>query len=444
MIGAFDGRTPLLRLRSGLSKAGIGSEGNGVRVNKLIRVMLGLVDTVVVGAWVDGGVLVVEVRPKAYAEGRCGVCEQRCAGYDRGVGVRRWRAPDLGHLRVFLVGSVPRVRCPQHRVVLARVPWARHGARHTRDFEDTTAWLARHTSKSTVARLMRVSWRTVGSIVTRVLAELDTKAGDRLAGVRRIGIDEISYKRGHKYLVVVVDHDTGRLLWLSPERTKKSLGGFFDRLGEDRCAQLELVSADGADWIADMVGLRAPQARQCMDPFHVVMWGMKALDDTRRQVAAAARREGNADLAKVLGPRCRFALWKNPGDLTTRQRATLAEIERINGPLFRAYLLKEQLRAVFAPGGAERGVYLDQWLRWARTSGLPAFVDLAYRMEPYVDEIKNALRYRLSNARVESINTKIRLLTRIAFGFKSVSALIAIAMLHLGGYDLRLPGRAPT
>ena len=85
-----------------------------------------------------------------------------------------------------------------------------------------------------------------------------------------------------------------------------------------------------------------------------------------------------------------------------------------------------------------------RWLEWAAASELPAFVDLAERMIPYVDEIKNTLAYKLSNARVESINTKIRLLTRIAFGFKSVKALIAIAMLHLGGYDLRLPGRAPA
>jgi transposase len=336
------------------------------------------------------------------------------------------------------------VYCRQDGVVVARVPWARHGARHTRDFEDLTAWKTRTESRSAVAYDMRVSWRTVGSFLVNVLAELDAAAGDRLAGVRRIGIDEISYKRGHKYLVVVVDHDTGRLLWMNPERTKKSLAGFFNLLGDERCAQLELVSADGADWIADMVALRAPQARQCMDPFHVVMWAMKALDETRRNVLAQARRDGKAELVKLLRGRTRFALWKNPEDLTERQQATLADIAQTNHPIYLAYLLKEQLRAVFADGGAERCQLLDRWLQWANDSALPAFVDLARRMQPYTNEIKNALTYRLSNARVESINTKIRLLTRIAFGFKSVHALIAMAMLHLGGYDLHLPGRTPA
>ena len=417
-----------------------------MRVNKLVRVLLGLVDTVVLGLSVDlvGRVVVVQVRPKAYAANRCGRCALRCPGHDRGPGVRRWRAPDLGPLRVFLEAAVPRVRCPQHRVVLARVPWARHGARHTRDFEDLTAWLARHTAKSTVAHLMRVSWRSVGAMVARVLADLDAAAGDRWDGIRRIGIDEISYKRGHKFLTVVVDHDSGRLLWMTPGRTKRALGLFFERLGPDRCAQLELVSADGADWIAEVVALNAPQAKRCMDPFHVVKWGMEAMDTTRRQVAAQARHDGDADLAKALGAGCRFALWKNPDHLTVNQQATLADIERINEPVFRAYILKEQLRAVFShhdQNGPER---LDAWIDAAAHSGLPAFVRLAERIEDYSPTIKNALEHKLSNARVESINTKIRLITRVAFGFRSAEALIALAMLHLGGYDLRLPGRIPA
>jgi len=418
-----------------------------VRLHKVVRGMLGLTDTVIEGVFVDWSTMemIVSVRPGVAASGRCGRCGLRCPGFDRGPGRRRWRAPDLGRLKVFVEADAPRVRCSHHQVVVARVPWARHGARHTRDFEDLAAWKTRTMPKSKVAYEMRVAWRTVGSILVNVLAALDAAAGDRLDGVRRIGIDEISYKRGHKYLTVVVDHDTGRLLWLNPGRTKQSLAGFFNLLGDDRCARLELVSADGADWIADMVGMRAPQAKQCMDPFHVVMWAMDALDQTRRQVLAAARREGRAELVTLLHGRARFALWKNPEDLTEKQQATLADIERVNQPVHLAYLLKEQLRAVFADdGGAQRCHRLDRWLDWATESGLPAFVDLARRMHRYVDDIKNALEHRLSNARVESINTKIRLLIRIAFGFKSVQALIAIAMLHLGGYRLYLPGRAPT
>jgi transposase len=326
-------------------------------------------------------------------------------------------------------------------VVVAAVPWARHNAGHTRAFDDLAAWLVRQTSKSAVQQLLRIAWRTVGTIVTRVLADADAEAGDRLAGVTRIGIDEISYKRGHRYLVVVVDHDTGRLLWAGEGRTKKTLAGFFDLLGEARCAQIALVSADGADWIADLVGLRCPNAKLCMDPFHVVAWATDALDLVRRDVWRQARRNGQSALSQAVG-RCRYALWKNPEDLTDRQRAKLSWIQETNKQLYRAYLIKEQLRQVFAPGGPERIAMLDKWLHWAARSRIAPFVELARRMRRYRDDIANTLTHNLTNARVEAVNTKIRLLTRIAFGFKSHQALIALVMLHLGGYNLTLPGRS--
>jgi transposase len=351
---------------------------------------------------------------------------------------------DLGTVRTWLEADTPRVRCREHGVVVAAVPWARHGARHTFSFDQTAAWLVRNTSKSAVSHLLRIAWVTVGAIVSRVVADADAAAGDRLAGVCRIGIDEISYRRGHKYLTVVVDHDTGALLWVKDGRTKKDLAEFFDKLGEQRCAQIELVSADGADWIADVVGLRCPTAKLCMDPFHVVVWAGNALDEVRRQVAAQARRNGQTALARGLRD-CRYALWKNPEHLTANQQNKLAWIIKTNQPLHRAYLLKEQLRQVFAPGGADRILLLDAWLRWASRSKLAPFVDLARRMRRYRDDIANTLAHNLSNARAEAINTKIRLLTRIAFGFKSAAALISLVMLHLGGYDIRLPGRAlPT
>ena len=161
--------------------------------------------------------MVVSVRPMAKARGRCGRCGRRSPRYDRGEGRRRWRALDLGTTQVFVEAEAPRVRCRTHGPTVAQVPWARHGAGHTRDFDDQAAWLAVHVSKSAVVELLRVAWRTVGAIVTRVSADIDARV-DRLAGLRRIGIDEISYKRGHRYLSVVVDHDSGRLVWAAPGR----------------------------------------------------------------------------------------------------------------------------------------------------------------------------------------------------------------------------------
>ena len=135
----------------------------------------------------------------------------------------------MGTIQVFLEADAPRVNCPAHGPTVRQVPWARHGAGHTRSFDQQVAWLATQCSKRAITELMRIAWRTVGAIITRVWA--DTAAGvDAFAGLQRIGIDEISYKRRHKYLTVVVDHDSGRLVWASPGRDRATVRAFFDAL----------------------------------------------------------------------------------------------------------------------------------------------------------------------------------------------------------------------
>jgi transposase len=388
----------------------------------------------------QAGVVVVTARPRKHLQGRCGVCARRCPGFDQGEGRRRWRALDLGTLKAFVEADVPRVRCPEHGVVVVAVPWARHGARHTRGFDDTAAWLAVHTSKQAVSQLLRVAWETVGRVVTRVTADAEA-ACDRFDGLRRVGIDEISYKRGHKYLTVVVDHDAGRLVWAAPGRDAATLSRFFDALGPERCAKVRLVSADAAEWIALTVAARCPQAVLCADPFHVVKWATDALDEVRREVWNTARKGGEVALAGELKG-ARWALWKNPEDLTRRQRGKLAWIARVNGRLYRAYLLKEQLRLVFKLKGVRATVLLEAWLGWARRCRIPVFVKLAKTITAHRSSIQAALTEGLSNGLVESTNTKIRLLTRVAFGFRSPNALIALAMLSVGGLCPPLPERA--
>lgn len=411
----------------------------------------GLTQTVVEGVDFDEAAeaVVVCVRPTARARGRCGRCGRRSPRYDHGEGRRRWRALDLGSNRVFLEGDAPRVRCPDHGPTVSAVPWARHGARHTRDFDDQAAWLAVRTSKSAVKELLRVAWRTVGAIVERVNAEVDARI-DRLDGLRRIGIDEISYKRGHRYLTVVVDHDTGRLVWAEPGRDDATLHRFFDALGPERAAQLTHVSADMADWIARVVAHRAPAAVRCADPFHVVAWAIEALDIERRRAWNDARhrrhqtgtlrrpRSGGTALSIA---RARYALWKNPDDLTGAQEQQLDWIAKTDPRLWRAYLLKEGLRYVFAVKGEEGKEALDEWIAWARRSRLPSFVQLQRPITAKRAAIDAALEHRLSQGLVESTNTKIRLLTRVAFGFHGPKPLIALAMLALGSHPPRLPGR---
>ena len=148
------------------------------------------------------------------------------------------------------------------------MPWAGHQSGHTHHVDAQVAWLATQTSKTAIRQLMRIAWRTVGAIITRVWADTE-KLHDQFADLTRIGIDEISYKRGHKYLTVIVDHDSGRLVWAAPGQDKATLGSFFDALGPERSAQITHVSADGAAWIAAVVAERCPNAVRCADPFYL-------------------------------------------------------------------------------------------------------------------------------------------------------------------------------
>ena len=412
--------------------------------------LLGLKDTVVLGVDIDPneGVLVARVRVHRRVELRCGRCLRSCGRYDRGDGPRRWRHLDAGTMRVWIEAEAPRVWCPQCRVSVAYVPWARVGVGHTYDFERQVAWLAVRTSKTATAELMRIAWRTVGAIITRCWRDVED-CFDRFEGVTRIGIDEISYKKGRKFLVVAVDHDTGRLLWAGVGRDSATVEEFFDLLGPERCARITLVSADSARWIAKAVADRCPQAVQCADPFHVVAWATEALDQVRRDAwnkAPGRARDTARTRHKTTGTamklnNARFALWKNPANLTDNQRATIAWIATNDPRLHRAYLLKEGLRYVFKVKGQAGKDALDRWLSWARRCRIPEFTKLAKKITTYRATIDASLEHGLSNALIESTNTKIRLLTRIAFGFKSPDALIALAMLKLGGYQPTLPGR---
>ena len=383
------------------------------------------------------GEIVVATRSNWRERDRCGICRRRSPGADQGEGRRRWRALDLGTVRAFVEADSPRVTCRRHGVVVCAVPWARHDCRFTRAFEDQVAWLAVNCSKTAVAELMRVAWRTVGSVCERVCAEKRAEV-DLLAGLKRIGIDEISHRKGQRYLTVVVDHDSGRLVWAAAGRDRKTVESFLDELGEQRCQQLELVSADMAAWVAGPVAKRCPQAELCLDPFHVVMLATDALDEIRREVWNEARRTGQLAVARDLKG-ARFALWKNPENLTARQQSKLASIQKTNQRLYRAYLLKEQLRQIYRLPKTEAIELLDAWLEWARRCRLAPFVKLAKTITQHRAGITAAINHGLSNARTEAINTQIRLITRRAFGFHSPDALIALVMLCLAGLCPPLP-----
>lgn len=349
-----------------------------------------------------------------------------------------WRALDLGTWQVIVRAQLRRLSCPEHGVVVEAVPFARHGARFTRDVEDLVAWLATKTDKTAITRLCRINWRTVGAIIERVVAdELDP---GRLDGLYEIGIDEVSYRKQHNYLTVVANHRTGEIVWADEGKDTAAAKRFFDALGDKRAAKLTAMSMDLGPTYRKAAACHAPQATVCYDPFHLVALATKALDSVRRAHWNELRHTADPATAKRFKG-ARWTLLRRPEDLTDRQADQLAALRRAGGKVFRGYQLKEALRAIFDESLRHSDVtaLLDRWCSWAQRCRIPEYITLARTIRAHRDGILAAVRLGLSNGRVEGLNNRVRLITRRGFGFHSASAVAALVMLSCGPITLTLP-----
>jgi transposase len=370
----------------------------------------------------------------------CPDCEfETSARYDTRPVESYWRHLDLGVWRLEVRAQLRRVSCPAHGVRREAVPFARAGSYFTRDFEDLVGFLATTADKETLCRLVRIDWDTVGRIITRVMADgLDP---DRLEGLFDIGVDEVSWRRRHKYLTLVSNHRTNKVVWGQQGRDTATLDGFFGQVGAEGAASIEAVSMDMSAGYAKSVAKagHAPTAVICYDPFHVVALATKALDTVRRTVWQDMRRLDETAAKRFKG--ARWCLLKNPENLNDDQAATLRKLRRKGGELWRAYTLKEALRAIFAGDldQAEVAGLLDRFCSRASRSGLKPFVTLAKTIRKHRSGILAAVRLGVNNARHESLNRRVRMVINRAYGFHSAKAALALIMLTLGPIEHVLP-----
>lgn len=401
-----------------------------MRVSTAFNRMLAIVGASVTAvAFTDDGI-VVSLRRRARRH-RC-PCGRRAPGYDRST--RRWRHLDLAASKLWLEAEIWRVDCRAcGRVRTEMVPWARPGARLSRDVEDVIAWLAQRTDKTSICRLLRVGWTTVQAVVTRVVA--DHLDDSRLDGLFNLGVDEISYKRGHQYLTVVADHDTGRVVWVAEGRTQAALAGFFDALGPERRPLVRAVSMDMATIYRDATRRAVPHAAICFDPFHLVSWANQAVDSVFQRVDRRSSELTGRDWRTA-----RYALRAGAERLGDRHHQLLAAIERDRHELFQAWELKEEFRALFQSVEPDDAAsYLRDWIERCVASGLAAMTSLARKIDRNFDGIVNTVRLGLSNSRLEGINAKIRLINRRGFGHPNGRNLAAMIHLCLGGITIPLP-----
>jgi transposase len=405
-----------------------------VRVTTAFNRMLELPGASVIGVSFERQGVVVRVRLRRRRK-VCGRCGQLVTA-THAKNLRRWRHLDLGGQRCFIEAELRRVRCRDCGVRVEAVPFARPGARHSRDFEDVVAFLAQQMAKTPIARLLRIDWQTVGRIVERVVR--DRLDEDRLEGLVAIGVDEVSWRRRHRYLTCVADHRTGDIVWIKEGRNAQTLQAFFDALDERGRGSIRAVSIDMSAGYENAVRAALPGAEVCFDPWHVVKLAGEAVDQVRRAEWNARGKSKTKGGKWVKGTR--WSLLKAPARQSVEQLAILGEVQRANRPLYRALLLKEELRLLYQledPGEAPE--LLRAWLSWASRSKLGPFVKLARTIREHRDGILAAIRLGLSNARLEGLNSKVRLISHRSFGFHSAAPLIALVYLCCGGIEIELP-----
>ena len=357
---------------------------------------------------------------------------------------------------------------------------------------DSHAWLATRTDKTTITQVLRIDWDTVGRIVKRVCdAELDPS---RLRDLYDIGIDEVSWKRQHKYLTLVVDHQRRQVVWGCEGSGQAAADAFFSELDPPpqnvaapehakqppelpepaimvpfgpcptvpaglgipdawlapglelepvifaRAGLLRAVSMDMAPGYAKSVREHAPQAIVCIDPYHVVQLANQALDEVRRAYWNELRSLGDQDAAKRFKD-SRWCLLKKPDKLTDEQATTLTPIKAAGGEVWRAYTLKEAVRGIFEPGLSieDVEVLIKRLLSRLARNRLEPFIRLGKTIRKHHDGILAAIRLGINQGRTEALNNKARLITRRAYGFHSAKAALALVLLTCGPITLHLP-----
>ena len=401
-----------------------------MRSTTLISTILGMNRTRVQAVSLDDkGIVVADVAPVGRAPycSSCGYPVRKV--HDRRE--RRWRHLDLAGMRMDLRYALRRVDCRRCGITVELVPWAHPGSWFTTDFEEHVAYLAQTTDKTTIVNTMRVAWRTVGAIVTRVVDRF--RPGDALEGLTHIGIDELSYRRHHEYITLVIDHVAKRVVWAHPGKNAATLGKFFQDLGPERSAKLEAVTLDMSGAYIKAVTEASPQAQMIFDRFHIQLLAHDAVDEVRR---AEVRKLKGTEEGKAL-KRTRFILHKNPWNLAAIEEQKLSTLQCINRPIYRAYLLKETLLGIL--DGTDIDVArtkLREWISWAGHSHLEPFKKLARTVDKHFDGILAYIPERLNNGRTEGINGKVPTITRRSYGFHSVTNLIALIFLCCSGIAL--------
>jgi transposase len=388
--------------------------------------------------WVEGTERpTIEVEVHARKNGRpiCSGCGRSRSGYDR-LPERRFEFVPLWGIAVCFVYAMRRVDCPTCGVTVERVPWAEGKCHLTTSYRWFLARWAKHLSWEEVAGLFRTTWRNVFESVKHAVSW--GLAHRNLGGIEAIGVDEIQWQRGHRYLTLVYQIEDGmkRLLWVAEERTEKSLRGFFQMLTDEVRGSIRFVCSDMWQPYLTVIAEQVRQAVHVLDRFHIMKKMNEAIDKVRRSEARQLEEDGYEPVLK----HSRWCLLKRRENLTEEQTVKLAELLKYNLKSVRSYLLREDFQRFWeyaSPGWA--GKFLDQWCTRTLRSRIEPMQKIVYSLREHRDLILNWFRARgtVSAGAVEGLNNKCKLTMRKAYGFRMYET-IKIALFHTLG-DLPEP-----
>lgn len=370
--------------------------------------------------------LVVDIRPRRGSRGRCSGCKQRRPGYDT-LPVRFFQFVPLWGLLVFFRYAMRRVDCPKCGVTVETVPWAQGKSPITTTYAWFLATWAKRMSWSEVARHFKTTWDTVFKAV-EFAVDWGLEHRD-LTGIRSLGVDEVLWHRGHKYLTVVyqIDGHCRRLLWVGKDRTRACIDDFFKWFGL-RAQHLRFICSDQHRPYLDSIAKYASKAVHVLDRYHLVARLNKAIDKVRASEAKRLKRDGYEPVLK----KTRWLLLKRPENLRDEQRIKLADVLRYNIKTVRAYLLKEDLQQLWdysSPTWA--GKFLDRWCSRVMRSRIEEMKKVARSFRGHRELILNWFRARaaISAGSTEGLNNKLKVTLRRAYGFRTLKAT-KIALYH--------------
>jgi len=375
-------------------------------------------------------VIVIDVVPRKRSKAKCSICEKYSPTYDH-LKERRFKFIPLWGLKVEFRYQPRRISCPQHGVVVENISWADGKSPVCKPFKLFLAHWAKSLSWKEVAQQFKVSWHNVFESVQYVVSY--GLAHRCLDNVKAIGVDEIQYQRGHKYLTLVyqIDSHCRRLLFVGKDRSVKTLLRFFYRFGKQRSQQLQVVCSDLWKAYLKVIKRKIPDCKHILDRFHVMKYLNDAVDRTRRIETAQLKQDGYEPILE----KSRWCLLKNKKNQKTSQLAKLKDLVQYNLKTMRCYLLKEAFQKFWmykTRWGAER--FLKTWLTRAMRSKLPELKKVAKSLRKHQELLLNyfSFKERFSNGIVEGFNLKAKLTMRKSFGFKRFKT-IEVALFHTLG-----------